>query len=109
MGFDSYLAVLPSRTAGDLAAIDERYDIAISTACGQLKDILVEDLQAARRCVQYLRQNKCGIATFRSLEDQRKYARDVQRKVQVPDGRGRLGKVVGLVDNHAWCGCGGWF
>lgn len=53
---------------GDLGAIDAKYDIAISTACGRLENIVVEDVATAQQCIQFLKDNNVGRATFIALE-----------------------------------------
>ncbi len=53
---------------GDLGAIDEKYDVAISTACGALDFIVVETIDVAEKCVKFLRENNIGVATFIALD-----------------------------------------
>ena len=53
---------------GDLGSIHERYDIAISTACSQLECIVVETVTDAEQCINYLKQNDIGRASFIVLE-----------------------------------------
>lgn len=53
---------------GDLGAIDEHYDIAISTACGALDNIVVDSMDTAVKCVEFLRHNNVGVATFIALD-----------------------------------------
>jgi structural maintenance of chromosome 4 len=45
---------------GDLGAIDAKYDAAITTACGQLDNVVVETVEAATRCIDFL---KCASGT----------------------------------------------
>ena len=42
--------------AGDLGAIDARYDVAVSTAVGALDYIVVETTRDAQLVVEYLRR-----------------------------------------------------
>lgn len=44
-----------------------KYDIAISTACPGLDYIVVETTSAAQACVELLRREKLGVATFMIL------------------------------------------
>ncbi|KAL4558109.1 hypothetical protein LXL04_036305 [Taraxacum kok-saghyz] len=53
---------------GDLDAIDAKYDVAVSTACGGLDYIVVETTAAAQACVAMLRKNNLGVATFMILD-----------------------------------------
>ena len=53
---------------GDLGAIDSKYDIAVSTACNALDNIVTDTIEDAQKAVQYLRQNGLGIQTFIALD-----------------------------------------
>nr|CCA22531.1 hypothetical protein CHGG_09697 [Albugo laibachii Nc14] len=53
---------------GDLGAIDTKYDVAISTACSALDNLVVESTRGAQQCVEFLRRNNLGRATFIILE-----------------------------------------
>jgi len=54
---------------GDLGAIDSKYDVAISTAAGALDHIVVQNTAGAQACIQYLRNNSLGRATFICLDE----------------------------------------
>ena len=51
-----------------MGAIDEKYDVAISTACGALDNIVVDTMDTAVKCVEFLRKNNLGVATFIGLD-----------------------------------------
>lgn len=54
---------------GDLGSIDEKFDVAISTAgANMLDDIVVENVQTAEKCVQYLKENKISVGKFLCLD-----------------------------------------
>lgn len=53
---------------GDLGAIDGKYDVAISTACGALDNLVVATTSGAQACVEFLRKNNLGRTTFLILE-----------------------------------------
>lgn len=53
---------------GDLGSIDNKYDVAITTACPALNNLVVDDTLTAEKCIEFLRQNKLGRATFTILE-----------------------------------------
>ena len=57
---------------GDLGIISEKYDIAISTACPRLDDIVVDTVECGQQCIDYLRKNKLGYARFILLDKLRK-------------------------------------
>lgn len=71
---------------GDLGAIDKQYDVAVSTAVGALDFIVVDTASDAQKCVEYLRKNQMGVATFLILEKQRHLAAAAGEKVQTPEG-----------------------
>lgn len=58
---------------GDLGVIDDKYDVAISTACSALDSMVVETVETAQTCIEYLRRNKLGYATFICLDKLRKF------------------------------------
>lgn len=59
---------------GDLAAIDKKYDIAISTiAGGQLDKILTDCPKTSSKCIDFLKKNNIGTATFSALDQKREY------------------------------------
>ena len=53
---------------GDLGAIDEKYDVAISSSCGALDNILVDTIDTAQKCVTFLKTQNIGVATFIGLD-----------------------------------------
>lgn len=58
---------------GDLGEIDDKYDIAISTACPALDSMVVESVETAQACIDYLRKNKLGYANFVCLDKLRNF------------------------------------
>ncbi|XP_030513204.1 structural maintenance of chromosomes protein 4 [Rhodamnia argentea] len=85
---------------GDLGAIDAKYDIAISTACPGLDYIVVETTSAAQACVQLLRKEKLGIATFMILEKQVGLLHKLKEKVSTPEGVPRLFDLIKVQDER---------
>lgn len=53
---------------GALGSIDAKYDIAISTACPSLDNLVVDTVEAGQQCVEYLRKNNIGRAKFILLD-----------------------------------------
>lgn len=58
---------------GDLGQIDDKYDVAISTACPGLDSMVVGTVETAQACIEYLRKNKLGYASFICLNKLRKF------------------------------------
>lgn len=79
---------------GDLGSIDSNYDIAISTACGALNNIVVETTIEAEKCVQYLRTNKLGVATFIILEKIQHLSKNIKSSFTAPQNSQRLFDLV---------------
>ncbi|RUO86736.1 chromosome segregation protein SMC [Spiroplasma endosymbiont of Megaselia nigra] len=53
----------------DIINVDEKYEQAIVTALsGRLQDILVKNVDSAKRAISYLKQNRAGRATFIPLD-----------------------------------------
>lgn len=53
---------------GDLGAIDDKYDVAISSSCGALDHIVVDTIDTAQACVNFLKAGGIGVATFIALD-----------------------------------------
>ena len=66
---------------GDLGAIDEKYDVAISTACGSLDHIVVDSINTAQSCVEFLKKNNIGSATFIGLDKMAKWKDHCKRTI----------------------------
>lgn len=79
---------------GDLGAIDMKYDVAISTACGALDHIVVDTVTSAQKCVEYLKKNNIGAATFICLEKMERWKEHTKRKIQTPETVPRLFDLV---------------
>lgn len=59
---------------GDLGGIDKKYDVAISTCCGRLDNIVVDNVETAEQCILSLKHNNVGRATFIALNKIEHYA-----------------------------------
>lgn len=81
-----------------MGAIEEKYDVAISTACGALDCIVVENIDTAQKCVETLKANNVGSATFIALDKQDKWRDQVQRKPKTPENVPRLVDLIQPVD-----------
>lgn len=67
---------------GDLGGIDAKYDVAISTCCGRLDNIVVEDVATAQKCIQFLKDHNIGRATFIALDKVNHFMRQCKEKRQ---------------------------
>ncbi|CAK4021996.1 related to SMC4-Stable Maintenance of Chromosomes [Lecanosticta acicola] len=76
---------------GNLGAIDTKYDTAISTACPSLDNMVVDTVEAAQKCIDYLRKNNLGRANFICLD--KLPLRDLS-PIQTPENCPRLFDLV---------------
>lgn len=53
---------------GNLGTIEARYDVAISTACPQLDNMVVDTVEAGQGAIDHLRKNNLGRANFICLD-----------------------------------------
>ncbi|KAG5323636.1 SMC4 protein, partial [Pseudoatta argentina] len=85
---------------GDLGAIDAKYDVAVSTACGSLDDIVVDTVTTAQACITYLRQHNIGRATFIALEKQQRFQSKINQSIQTPENVHRLFDLIKVEDKR---------
>ncbi|KAF9870476.1 nuclear condensin complex subunit [Colletotrichum karsti] len=76
---------------GNLGAIDEKYDVAISTACGALHNFVTDTVEAGQQCIEYLRKTNLGRGNFMCLDKLR--VRDMN-PIQTPENAPRLFDLV---------------
>ncbi|KAH7138178.1 condensin subunit Cut3 [Dendryphion nanum] len=76
---------------GNLGAIDPRYDVAISTACPQLNNMVVDTDEVARACIAYLAKNNLGRGTFICLN---RLAQSDFSAISTPENAPRLFDLV---------------
>uniref|UniRef100_A0A0K8WDU8 Structural maintenance of chromosomes protein n=1 Tax=Bactrocera latifrons TaxID=174628 RepID=A0A0K8WDU8_BACLA len=84
---------------GDLGAIDSKFDVAISTACGRLDDIIVDTVNTAQECIENLKRYDIGRATFIALEKV-KYLEKQSGRIQTPENAPRLYDLVRVEDER---------
>lgn len=83
---------------GSLGAIDQKYDVAVSTAAPALDYIVVEDAESAQKCVRLLREKNLGVATMLILEKQQHLAKQADEPVEPPKNTVRLYDQVKTAD-----------
>ncbi|KAJ7045435.1 hypothetical protein C8F04DRAFT_1173499 [Mycena alexandri] len=76
---------------GNLGTIPDKYDIAISTACSGLHHMVVDRVEQAQSCIEHLRDQNLGRATFSVLE---KLRSDGMGKIATPENVPRLFDLV---------------
>ncbi|KAF2267623.1 condensin subunit Cut3 [Lojkania enalia] len=76
---------------GNLGAIEQKYDVAISTACPALDNLVVDTVEVGQQCIDYLRKNNLGRANFICLD--RLPQRDLSQ-IETPENAPRLFDLV---------------
>ncbi|KAF2148840.1 RecF/RecN/SMC protein [Myriangium duriaei CBS 260.36] len=76
---------------GNLGTIDARFDVAISTACPALDNMVVDSVEVGQQCIEYLRKNNLGRANFILLDRLPKRNLD---QIQTPECVPRLFDLV---------------
>ncbi|KAJ8797687.1 hypothetical protein J1605_017113 [Eschrichtius robustus] len=84
---------------GDLGAIDEKYDIAISSCCHALDYIVVDSIDTAQECVNFLKRQNIGVATFIGLDKMAVWTKKMT-KIQTPENTPRLFDLVNVKDEE---------
>ncbi|CAG9833958.1 unnamed protein product [Diabrotica balteata] len=83
---------------GDLGAIDQKYDVAISTACGPLDNIVVDTVSTAEWCIQFLKKYNLGRATFIALDKQEHLRPYATSRISTPENVHRLYDLIKVPD-----------
>lgn len=76
---------------GSLGTIPEKYDVAVSTACGALNNLVVDLVEQGQQCIEYLRKQNVGRASFLVLE---KLSNNNLDKIQTPENVPRLFDLI---------------
>ncbi|RDI84206.1 hypothetical protein Vi05172_g5842 [Venturia inaequalis] len=82
---------------GNLGAIDQKYDVAISTACPQLDNMVVDSVEVGQQCIEHLRKNNLGRANFICLD---KLAQRDLSPIDTPENCHRLFDLVRSKDDR---------
>lgn len=76
---------------GDLGVIDDKYDVAVTTACGALNNLVVDTVEQGQACIEHLRKGNVGRASFMVLE--KLPNRDLSR-IETPENVPRLFDLI---------------
>lgn len=76
---------------GNLGTIDDKFDVAISTACPSLENMVVDNVEVGQQCIEYLRKNNLGRANFILLD---KLAQRDLTPIQTPENVPRLFDLI---------------
>ncbi|TCD63502.1 hypothetical protein EIP91_005335 [Steccherinum ochraceum] len=76
---------------GNLGTIPDKYDVAITTACSALNHLVVDEVDQGQTCIEYLRKQNVGRASFMVLAKLSSRGMD---KVATPENVPRLFDLV---------------
>ncbi|EPQ60070.1 hypothetical protein GLOTRDRAFT_112842 [Gloeophyllum trabeum ATCC 11539] len=76
---------------GALGTIPDKYDVAVSTACPSLNNLVVDTVEQGQACIEYLRKQNVGRASFIVLE---KLSSQGLGKIATPDNVPRLFDLI---------------
>lgn len=79
---------------GDLGSIDTQYDVAITTSCSNLDAIIVETVEHAQKCLDFLKKNNIGRASFIILEKVSWVEQKMKENFKSPNNCERLFDLV---------------
>ncbi len=78
-----------------LGSVDKEYSTALEVAMGgRMKNIVVDDVETARVCIDYLKSARAGSATFLPLDKLKK----APSNLRIPNEKGVIDFAVNLVD-----------
>lgn len=80
---------------GNLGTIEQKYDVAISTACGALDNFVTDSVDAGQQCIEYLRKTNLGRGNFMCLD--KLGSREIPR-VETPENVPRLFDLIKAKD-----------
>lgn len=81
---------------GNLGTINEKYDVAISTACPSLDNMVVDTVEVGQQCIDHLRKNNLGRANFILLD---RLANRDTAQLDTPENVPRLFDLVKFKDD----------
>jgi structural maintenance of chromosome 4 len=76
---------------GDLGTIDDKYDVAVTTACGALNNLVVDTVEQGQACIEVLRRGNIGRASIMVLD--KLPSRDLA-PIDTPEGVPRLFDLI---------------
>ncbi|KIR29545.1 hypothetical protein I309_01614 [Cryptococcus deuterogattii LA55] len=76
---------------GDLGVIDDKYDVAVTTACPTLNHLIVDSVKQGEACIDFLRKGNIGRANIMVLEKLPQKAPD---PIQTPENVPRLFDLI---------------
>jgi len=82
---------------GNLGTIDQKYDVAISTACGALDNFVTDTVEGGQQCIEYLRKTNLGRGNFMCLD---KLGNRDLSPIETPENVPRLFDLIKAKDDR---------
>ncbi|KAE8445585.1 hypothetical protein EG329_013218 [Mollisiaceae sp. DMI_Dod_QoI] len=82
---------------GNLGTIDQKYDVAISTACGALDNFVTDTVEGGQQCIEYLRKTNLGRGNFMCLD---KLGNKDMSPIETPENVPRLFDLIKAKDER---------
>ena len=79
-----------------MGAIDAKYDVAISSTCGSLDNIVVDTVETAQLAIEFLKRERLEVCSFLALEKMR----PVRPRMDIPAGSQRLFDLIRVEDER---------
>jgi structural maintenance of chromosome 4 len=81
---------------GNLGTIDQKYDVAISTACGALDNFVTDTVEGGQQCIEHLRKTNLGRGNFMCLD---KLGNKDMGPIETPEDVPRLFDLIKAKDD----------
>ncbi|KAG8224875.1 hypothetical protein J437_LFUL006469 [Ladona fulva] len=85
---------------GDLGMVDAKYDVAVSTACGPLDFVVVDTVDTAKACVDFLKANDIGRVQIICLDKMERWRANCDKPLRRPDNVPRLFDLIKVNDKR---------
>ncbi|KAI5694347.1 hypothetical protein M8J75_015374 [Diaphorina citri] len=85
---------------GDLGAIDEQYDQAVSTSCGSLDNIVCETVESCQQVLAEVKRANVGRVYLMALDQMGQYLKYCDRPRNTPGGLPRMFDLIRVEDER---------
>ena len=79
----------------------QKYDVAVSTVgSGALENILVDTVETATACIEYLKSNNTGRGNFFALEKAERYQQNLRKAFKSPENVPRVVDLIKIPEEN---------
>ena len=83
-----------------MGGIDEKYEVTISTNFPQLDYIVVDNVETGQLCIELLKLEQLGTATFMALNKQQHFWPQIRKVPETPENTPRLIDLIRVNDEQ---------